>query len=174
MKLWVWERKFGIRDFHSIFSLNFLFRFNFNDGTPSANFDTFPAAIMTVFQVKGWESRNAICGSLDHTLEDDNMTLSGFLFPVWLLPVSRVLFLFEQLLPQSSDFWGHSLIHNKRTMLASPSCPSSNTCEVEGHWIWDIQPQIVFMFFWNLEHLLTHVSIQWDIFAMLPPNQTAF
>uniref|UniRef100_G1PWX8 Voltage-dependent R-type calcium channel subunit alpha n=1 Tax=Myotis lucifugus TaxID=59463 RepID=G1PWX8_MYOLU len=25
-------------------------RFNFNDGTPSANFDTFPAAIMTVFQ----------------------------------------------------------------------------------------------------------------------------
>lgn len=35
------------------FSLNFLFRFNFNDGTPSANFDTFPAAIMTVFQVWG-------------------------------------------------------------------------------------------------------------------------
>lgn len=33
------------------FSLNILFRFNFNDGTPSANFDTFPAAIMTVFQV---------------------------------------------------------------------------------------------------------------------------
>lgn len=33
------------------FSLNFLLRFNFNDGTPSANFDTFPAAIMTVFQV---------------------------------------------------------------------------------------------------------------------------
>ena len=33
------------------FSLNLLFRFNFNDGTPSANFDTFPAAIMTVFQV---------------------------------------------------------------------------------------------------------------------------
>lgn len=26
-------------------------RFNFIDGTPSANFDTFPAAIMTVFQV---------------------------------------------------------------------------------------------------------------------------
>lgn len=26
-------------------------RFNFMDGTPSANFDTFPAAIMTVFQV---------------------------------------------------------------------------------------------------------------------------
>lgn len=34
--------------FHPPCSLS---RFNFMDGTPSANFDTFPAAIMTVFQV---------------------------------------------------------------------------------------------------------------------------
>lgn len=27
-------------------------RFNFENGTPSTNFDTFPAAIMTVFQVR--------------------------------------------------------------------------------------------------------------------------
>lgn len=29
-------------------------RFNFEDGTPATNFDTFPAAIMTVFQVRHW------------------------------------------------------------------------------------------------------------------------
>ena len=29
-------------------------RFNFDEGTPPTNFDTFPAAIMTVFQV--WSS----------------------------------------------------------------------------------------------------------------------
>lgn len=29
-----------------------LFRFNFEDETPTTNFDTFPAAILTVFQVK--------------------------------------------------------------------------------------------------------------------------
>lgn len=28
------------------------FRFNFQDETPTTNFDTFPAAILTVFQVK--------------------------------------------------------------------------------------------------------------------------
>lgn len=27
-------------------------RFNFDEGTPPTNFDTFPAAIMTVFQVR--------------------------------------------------------------------------------------------------------------------------
>lgn len=30
---------------------NFFSRFNFEMGTPPTNFDTFPAAIMTVFQV---------------------------------------------------------------------------------------------------------------------------
>lgn len=29
-------------------------RFNFEGGTPATNFDTFPAAIMTVFQVRHW------------------------------------------------------------------------------------------------------------------------
>ena len=29
-----------------------LCRFNFDEGTPPTNFDTFPAAIMTVFQVQ--------------------------------------------------------------------------------------------------------------------------
>jgi len=41
--------------FASYFSLPSLFsvpiRFNFENGTPPTNFDTFPAAIMTVFQV---------------------------------------------------------------------------------------------------------------------------
>lgn len=31
----------------------YLYRFNFESGTPPTNFDTFPAAIMTVFQVSG-------------------------------------------------------------------------------------------------------------------------
>uniref|UniRef100_A0A8C6R5J5 Voltage-dependent R-type calcium channel subunit alpha n=1 Tax=Nannospalax galili TaxID=1026970 RepID=A0A8C6R5J5_NANGA len=35
-------------------------RFNFNDGTPSANFDTFPAAIMTVFQILTGEDWNEV------------------------------------------------------------------------------------------------------------------
>lgn len=30
----------------------FSHRFNFDEGTPPTNFDTFPAAIMTVFQVQ--------------------------------------------------------------------------------------------------------------------------
>ncbi|XP_053247290.1 voltage-dependent R-type calcium channel subunit alpha-1E isoform X1 [Podarcis raffonei] len=35
-------------------------RFNFMDGTPSANFDTFPAAIMTVFQILTGEDWNEV------------------------------------------------------------------------------------------------------------------
>uniref|UniRef100_A0A8C4KCS2 Voltage-dependent R-type calcium channel subunit alpha n=1 Tax=Dromaius novaehollandiae TaxID=8790 RepID=A0A8C4KCS2_DRONO len=35
-------------------------RFNFIDGTPSANFDTFPAAIMTVFQILTGEDWNEV------------------------------------------------------------------------------------------------------------------
>uniref|UniRef100_A0A6I8NMN1 Voltage-dependent R-type calcium channel subunit alpha n=1 Tax=Ornithorhynchus anatinus TaxID=9258 RepID=A0A6I8NMN1_ORNAN len=35
-------------------------RFNFSDGTPSANFDTFPAAIMTVFQILTGEDWNEV------------------------------------------------------------------------------------------------------------------
>ncbi|MEJ1270186.1 hypothetical protein NN561_001007 [Cricetulus griseus] len=35
-------------------------KFNFNDGTPSANFDTFPAAIMTVFQILTGEDWNEV------------------------------------------------------------------------------------------------------------------
>ncbi|XP_063284375.1 voltage-dependent R-type calcium channel subunit alpha-1E isoform X7 [Pelobates fuscus] len=35
-------------------------RFNFNDGTPSANFDTFPAAVMTVFQILTGEDWNEV------------------------------------------------------------------------------------------------------------------
>ncbi|XP_078499591.1 voltage-dependent R-type calcium channel subunit alpha-1E [Lissotriton helveticus] len=35
-------------------------RFNFRDGTPSANFDTFPAAIMTVFQILTGEDWNEV------------------------------------------------------------------------------------------------------------------
>ncbi|XP_064416144.1 voltage-dependent R-type calcium channel subunit alpha-1E [Latimeria chalumnae] len=34
--------------------------FNFNDGTPSANFDTFPSAIMTVFQILTGEDWNEV------------------------------------------------------------------------------------------------------------------
>lgn len=41
--------------FKGIFSLCFFlndsYRFNFEDETPTTNFDTFPAAILTVFQV---------------------------------------------------------------------------------------------------------------------------
>lgn len=32
--------------------LLFFLRFNFQDETPTTNFDTFPAAILTVFQVR--------------------------------------------------------------------------------------------------------------------------
>ncbi|XP_043941319.1 voltage-dependent R-type calcium channel subunit alpha-1E-like isoform X1 [Protopterus annectens] len=35
-------------------------RFNFDDGTPSANFDTFPSAIMTVFQILTGEDWNEV------------------------------------------------------------------------------------------------------------------
>ncbi|NXF24838.1 CAC1B protein, partial [Rhodinocichla rosea] len=37
---------------HSCFYFSLLSRFNFQDETPTTNFDTFPAAILTVFQVK--------------------------------------------------------------------------------------------------------------------------
>lgn len=34
------------------FEIFFLHRFNFENETPTTNFDTFPAAILTVFQVR--------------------------------------------------------------------------------------------------------------------------
>lgn len=54
-------------------------RFNFDDGTPPTNFDTFPAAIMTVFQVgtplsPPWGSRGS------------GVPAEGSLLPPWLLP----------------------------------------------------------------------------------------
>lgn len=51
-------------------------RFNFENGTPSTNFDTFPAAIMTVFQV-----RRKVVGSRERGRgqlgEDYNLSNNG-------------------------------------------------------------------------------------------------
>lgn len=37
---------------HNNLQIFFNHRFNFEDETPTTNFDTFPAAILTVFQVR--------------------------------------------------------------------------------------------------------------------------
>uniref|UniRef100_A0A8C4XV10 Voltage-dependent R-type calcium channel subunit alpha n=1 Tax=Falco tinnunculus TaxID=100819 RepID=A0A8C4XV10_FALTI len=54
-------------------------RFNFIDGTPSANFDTFPAAIMTVFQVGAGLQGGTAKGTWDHLLTLPDTLLNVFL-----------------------------------------------------------------------------------------------
>lgn len=58
----------GLVTFAISFSPASLPRFNFMDGTPSANFDTFPAAIMTVFQVGAGLPGDSSKGTWDHLI----------------------------------------------------------------------------------------------------------
>ncbi|KGL80455.1 Voltage-dependent P/Q-type calcium channel subunit alpha-1A, partial [Tinamus guttatus] len=57
-------------------------QFNFDDGTPPTNFDTFPAAIMTVFQILTGEDWNAV---MYDGIKSQGGVKSGMVFSVYFI-----------------------------------------------------------------------------------------